>query len=471
MKQFILLVQLSLSVLIGFSQTSTITLSFTAEDAQTQSIVDLNSVIIENLTLGCDTTIYGSNPSIVLLNSLGIDERPSTASGTFSLIPNFPNPFNGSTTFNIKVVKQGTLNLALSDARGEKIAGYEHDFPVGVHKFQISTFITHLLILNISDGNTSESIKLINLASGSGGNAITYIGMENQNSSSPYQSGKTSGFIYHLGDHLSFFGIADGYNVENITGAPLHNTSYTFQLFPLPVSDGYYVTGTASAYAVVNDKAMMKTAINEIFQTTRPWLKELYIPIKAGSGGFNIIKVTGAIQKTLGPSEDFTEVTPTADEPKLGLQRGHYADTTLKFTVPSEGMYHVIIDAFLGKVAITRVSWEMIGSATTGGWLNGTEMTQTPFNTTNMTWTISNMRLTMGEWKFRYSQGWKVIMESNPVDPVSVNANLGGFVYDLLPGGNNFNNSNAGIYSCELNYTLGTGYTATMTKTGNIPVH
>ena len=70
-----------------------------------------------------------------------------------------------------------------------------------------------------------------------------------------------------------------------------------------------------------------------------------------------------------------------------------------------------------------------------------------------------------------YSQGWKVIMESNPVDPVSVNANLGGFVYDLLPGGNNFINSNAGIYSCELNYTLGTGYTATLTKTGNIPVH
>ena len=471
MKQFILLVQLSLSVLIGFSQTSTITLSFTAEDAQTQSIVDLNSVIIENLTLGCDTTIYGGTPSIILVNSLGIDESPSGATGAFSIIPNFPNPFNGLTCLYINVLKQGALNLSLSNARAEKLAGFHHEFPVGVHKFQISTILQQLLILNVSDGNISKSIKLINISSGSGSNSISYIGMDKQNNSSPFKSGESSKFIYHLGDQLSFFGIADGYNIENITSTPLHNTSYTFQLFPLPVSDGYYVAGTATAYSEVNDKAMMKTAINEIFQTPRPWLKELYIPIKAGSGGFNIIKVTGAIQKTLGPSEDFTEVIPTTDEPKLGLQRGHYADTTLKFMVPSDGMYHVIIDVLLGKVAISKVSWEMIGSATTGGWLNGTEMTESPFNLTNMSWSITHQPLTMGDWKFRYSQGWKVIVESNPLDPVSVNANLGGFIYDLLPGGGNFINSNPGIYNCELNYTLGSGYTAKLTKTGNISVH
>ena len=470
MKKFILLILLNFSALIGFCQTSTITLAFAGEDSQTQSSVDLNSVIIENLTLGCDTTIYGSNPSIVLLNSTGIDESPSGASGTFSLIPNFPNPFNGSTSLNIKVVKQETLTLSLSDARGEKIAGCQHEFPAGVHKFVISSFISHLLILNISDGNTSESIKLINLTSGLGGNAIKYIGMETQNSSSPYKPGKTSGFIYHLGDQLSFFGIADGYNVENITGAPLHNTSYTFQLFPQPVSDGYYVTGTATAYSVVNDKAMMKTAINEIFQTTRPWLKELYIPIKAGSGGFNIVKVTGAIQKPLGPSDDFTEVTPAVDEPKLGLQRGHYADTTGKFMVSSDGLYHVIIDVLLGKVAISKVSWEIIGAATPGGWLNDTEMTETPFNLTTMSWTITNQQLTAGDWRFRYSHGWKVIMDTTPGDPVSVNANLGGFVYDLLAGGANFINVNPGIYTCFLSYTLGSGYTATLTQTGNISV-
>jgi hypothetical protein len=152
----------------------------------------------------------------------------------------------------------------------------------------------------------------------------------------------------------------------------------------------------------------MKVTRNEVNQTERASLYELYIPIKA-SGGFNIVKVAGNVQTVWGPGTGFGNITnPTNDEPKVTFQRGPAAVTTTKFTVPADGMYHVVIDTELGKVAIMPVHWGIIGAATPDGWGTSTDLTESGFNLNTMSWTISNLELRSGDWKFRHSNGWKV---------------------------------------------------------------
>jgi hypothetical protein len=242
------------------------------------------------------------------------------------------------------------------------------------------------------------------------------------------------------------------------------------------VLDGWYVLGGASAYTDFNADARMKVTRNEVNQADRTELLELYIPLKAGAAGFQIAKVAGTTKTYYGPGTGFGEVTQgTTDEPKVIFQRGAVAEGTAKFTVPADGMYHVVIDFGVMKAVIVPVHWGIIGAATPDGWGSSTQMTEGTFNTTTMSWSLTGIELRNGDWKYRYSNGWKVELDTvidlgGGVKGVKVNSNLGGAVNALVPGGANIVNTVPGIYNLSLSYTLGDGYTATATKTGDLPL-
>ncbi|MCX6266885.1 MAG: hypothetical protein NTW16_05935 [Bacteroidetes bacterium] len=254
---------------------------------------------------------------------------------------------------------------------------------------------------------------------------------------------------------------------------------------PVVVLDGYYVVGAGTAYSAVNDKAMMKSTYNEILNgdagvtpasAKRTELLELYIPVKAGADGFSIVQIAGSVTKTYGPGADFaTDATPGTDEPKdVFFKKGSYAENTTKFTVTEDGLYHVVLDYGLNKVVVTKVNWQIIGSATALGWTS-TPLTQSAFNTTTMSWELANVTLTGNQYKFRYSFGWKIIIDTTldlggSKKGVNVNTNLGFSKDTLLPGGGNINNKVPGIYTVNLSYTVGSGYKATLTKTGDLPM-
>jgi hypothetical protein len=245
---------------------------------------------------------------------------------------------------------------------------------------------------------------------------------------------------------------------------------------PVVVLDGWYVKGAVTAYTDFNANAMMKVTRNEVTQTDRASLLELYIPLKAGADGFNIVKVAGSVQTVYGPGTPLSIIDPgTTDEPKVPFQRGVFSASANKFTVPADGMYHVALDYELMKVVIVPVHWGLIGAATPDGWGTSTQMTESAFNLTTMSWEITNMELRGGDWKFRYSNGWKVELDTT-LDigggnkGVKVNTNFGGAVNALVPGGANIVNADPGIYTCNFTYTLGTGYVATLTKTGGLPL-
>ncbi len=247
---------------------------------------------------------------------------------------------------------------------------------------------------------------------------------------------------------------------------------------PIIVLDGYYLSGGSTSLTSLNEKGMMKVARNEVTQTDRAELMEIYVAIKGGAPGFNITMVAGSARKTYGPGADFKvvpEAERDADEPKVDFWRGSLAESTTPFTVPSDGLYHIVFDKELMKVVVLPVVWGVIGGATPNGWNGSTAMTSKGFDLNTMTFEITNLVLTKADYKFRYSDGWKVILDKDYVLPggekgIKANTNFGGAVNALVPGGANITNADPGKYTVNMKWTLGAAYVATVTKTGNLEV-
>jgi hypothetical protein len=254
---------------------------------------------------------------------------------------------------------------------------------------------------------------------------------------------------------------------------------------PNLVEDGFYIQGDASAYADYDIKATLKSTRNEVINSVdgvltdpRPELMEIFVALKAG-GTFNIMQVAGSERTKWGPAADFADVTEgTTDEPQVTFQRGGIEASETGFTVPADGLYHVVIDTEVGKAAIVPVNWTIIGQATPGGWSGGTAMDASAFDMNTMTWSLTDVTMSGGEWKFRYSDGWKVEIDTaydlgGGDKGIKVNTNLGNATekedfMDLEPGGFNYN-SPSGIYNISITWTAGEGFSAVVDKTADIP--
>lgn len=185
----------------------------------------------------------------------------------------------------------------------------------------------------------------------------------------------------------------------------------------IQVEDGIYIVGNGTALTDYNIKGLLKSTRNEVNQSDRSELMEIYIAVKAGSDGFNIKKVAGATRITYGPGSDFTvvgEEERIGDEPQLDFWRGSYVESATPFTVPADGLYHVVIDTEVGKVAVIPVQfWGLIGAATSGGWSNDTKIYPKGFDLNTMTFEADNITMTKADFKFRYSSGWKVVIDDD----------------------------------------------------------
>ena len=248
------------------------------------------------------------------------------------------------------------------------------------------------------------------------------------------------------------------------------------------VLDGVYIKGGSTALTDFDTKGKLKVTRNEVTQADRAQLMEIYIAVKGGAPGFNLVVVAGEVRTTLSPGADFAVVPEgerDTDEPQMDFWRGSYTEISTSegsaFTVPTDGLYHVVIDTEIKKIAIAPVVWGIIGAATPGGWTNGTELPSTGFDLNTMTFEAKDMTLQKGDFKFRYSNGWKIILDPDydlggGEVGIKVNTNYGGSVAALIPGGANISNTVIGKYTAKMVWTLGAGNSATMVKTGDLNI-
>ncbi|MFB1012958.1 MAG: hypothetical protein QMC68_04345 [Bacteroidia bacterium] len=244
------------------------------------------------------------------------------------------------------------------------------------------------------------------------------------------------------------------------------------------VEDGFYIQGPSSAYAGYDIKATLSSAKNEVLQEDRATLLEIFVALNAGEG-FNIMEVAGTERTSWGPAANWATAMGGNEEPQVDLQRGAIETTTTRFTVPADGLYHVVIDTETGTGAVVPVEWGFIGQSTPGGWSDDTKFDAPAFDMTTMTWSLAGVEMGGGEWKFRYSGGWKVEIDTT-IDlgdgkkGVKFNTNFGNdaagtaFTGALVPGGDNYTDA-SGVYDVSMTWTAGSGHTAVYTKTGDLP--
>jgi len=244
------------------------------------------------------------------------------------------------------------------------------------------------------------------------------------------------------------------------------------------VEDGFYIQGPSSAYAGYDIKATLSSTRNEVLQEDRATLLEIFVALKAGDG-FNIMQVAGTERTSWGPGTDWASAMGGNEEPQIDIQRGAIATTATRFTVPTDGLYQVVIDTETGKGAIVPVEWGFIGQSTPGGWSGDTKFDAPAFDMTTMTWSLTGVQMGGGEWKFRHSGGWKVEIDTT-IDlgdgkkGIKFNTNFGNdaagtsFAGALVPGGDNYTDA-SGVYDVSMTWTAGSGHTAVYTKTGDLP--
>ncbi len=250
---------------------------------------------------------------------------------------------------------------------------------------------------------------------------------------------------------------------------------------PPQVEDGIYLAGEATNYADINTALLMTSATNEASSNAaRDGMYEIYTTLETGKT-FYIAEVAGTTTTKYGPSSvsgAFFSYNPNgkADQPKVNLQMGAYAAGTTTFTVPASGLYHVVIDKQLVKVAIIPVEyWAIIGGATPNGWSDTKMAIDGAFSKTSMSYKVTDLVLRQGDYKFRYSGGWKLQLDDTStvagVSTIKVNTNFGGTsLTTLVAGGANisFAKADEGKYTVEAKWTLESGYTFSLTKTGTV---
>ncbi len=223
-------------VIQGFGQKEIITLSFAAKDSITQNPLVLDSVFVNNVTLGCDTSLYNpvSDLSINILY-VGINEPESQNTDFFTVMQNTPNPFSGSTLLRICLKKDGLLNLAVYDIHGKQLAEYRNNFRKGWHLFEVSTSGSRLLFLRVSDNTSTKTIKLLSTGAGSEDSRISYAGESGQDHPILKSVQEETGFVFYLGNQLQFTAYADGYYESILTDNPESDETYTFAMLPVAI--------------------------------------------------------------------------------------------------------------------------------------------------------------------------------------------------------------------------------------------
>jgi hypothetical protein len=257
----------------GFSQSTTITLTFQGEDSVSHQSIPLESIYIQNTTAGCDTTIIGSASSLVMNVPLGLPELLLSGTEPLVIMPPAPNPFNGRTIVQILLNVSGKLRLHLSDIQGKEIEVYENNLSIGLHKFEVEASGNTLLLLSATTGNLHKSINLMSTNNGNGDYNITYLGsVSKQQKSGSY----SDVFSFRFGEQLLFKSIKSGYFDKIIMDSPTQNTAYTFELTSSSPGCGssFSVTHTAGAIAPTDKTVTYGTVLTNLSGSEKCWITQ-----------------------------------------------------------------------------------------------------------------------------------------------------------------------------------------------------
>lgn len=199
------------------------------------------------------------------------------------------------------------------------------------------------------------------------------------------------------------------------------------------IDSNVYVVGEATAVASIDaekdvlKKAAMAEGINEATGEARESMYEKYVALEANKD-FQLVAVDGEEQTVYGAALEEKAIDGSDDQINATVLTGVLAENA-KMQVKENGLYHIVMDTELNVVYVIPVKWGVRGVNGDWGWK---EMTASEFNKESMTFTIHFDNIKTGEFKYAYSNGWKLVLDEEAT--VKVNTNLGA---DLVPGAGN----------------------------------
>jgi len=235
MKTKIFLSILAVSFIVSaYSQKATMELSFTAMD--NGQYVPLDSILIENLTQGGDTTLYEPDTVLVLDYATNIYDRETIGENRLTVSQNYPNPFSNQTKIDIYLPEKEKTEIVVRDILGRKLVQNNRVLDRGVHSFIFYPGNEQYYLFTVTGNQTGKTIKMLNI------NRNTTFNQTNKIVYSAYYATpinfKSQKAIYDLifnpGDQLSFTGYAKTINDVNgsdvIVDAPETNEFYEFNI-------------------------------------------------------------------------------------------------------------------------------------------------------------------------------------------------------------------------------------------------
>lgn len=240
--QSILFTLFAFGTYISFCQS--ITLTFEGEDLNHQYL-QLDSVVITNLSRGWSETIYYPDTILSLENSIGIEDFECN---DFILLQNVPNPFNGQTDFGVQMIENGKVDITVFDLSGRKITELHQTLDAGLHSFRILLSIPQTYMLSVKSMSNVTSVKMVNTGRAYA-NRIEYLGSKNPMVSCSLNLEKGQSYHpYESGDWMRYVGYATvgGVLQESFMVTNQLDTSQTL-LLSFDVVQQYWATVTTDS--------------------------------------------------------------------------------------------------------------------------------------------------------------------------------------------------------------------------------
>ncbi len=229
MKTKTLLLILALGIIVSaFSQKPSIELTFTAEN--NGQYVPLDSILIENLTQGGDTTLYAPDTVLVIDYITSIGDNEAIGENTLSVSQNYPNPFKGKTEVHLYLPEKEYIKITVRDIVGKELAQYKNTLNRGSHSFAFYSGNEKYCLFTVTGKQTSQTIKMLNANSNTTyGGKCKIVYDKYENTVIGFKSQKAiNNFIFSIGDELSYTAFTD-VEVLSIINSPTYSQTITFQ--------------------------------------------------------------------------------------------------------------------------------------------------------------------------------------------------------------------------------------------------